>query len=1397
MKKKKGFTLIELLVVIVIIGVIALIVTPIITGVIGKSEKKTFEESIHGIFATIRIDTANDKFQVPREYFYDHGTLTLVSVKNVPKETVVKTDGRYDGTGRFLVDSDGNIIIIDACNDKWCATNDKDKPDIVIKPNENGKPLDDPLDPTIKLVGDKSITVELNGTYVDPGVISATVGGEELPYSTSIRKGTSIVDSIDTSVESTYSITYSNESNGKTASVTRTVAVVDMTPQITIDEPNGNYVKSQRVSISVSAIRPNTISSFSYNITKNGASYSGESVTGTNKVITLNETGTYEVTVNVSDDNGHSNSVTKIYKVDSVGPVITLDPEIVELTTSQVQGYDLFTGVTVTDDIDGSIDVNSGRVKISGDLSAREGTYYIKYSASDSTGNTTEKNRVFNVTNGNSSGTPEDIITNDPDVKTDDPDENPRYTGSNPNNYVRFNNELYRIIGLFNGQMKLIKNDFYSTSMYWDQTDNNDWNRPATLNPELNNTYWNTISEEYQFMIDQNYSWKIGGTDSTTRVDFYNAEKNKSWTGKVGLMSVADYGYACASCTDETLMSGLDLKENNWIYNSSREQWTITPDTTYPNAVWTISTISGIYYLGADRTNGVRPVVYLKSSILIDGGEGTASNPYILKNDSGPSLTFDKYSTDGKWTKAQNITITATDPSGLSTFTYEIFKDGVSQGPQSVSTGSSNIATYSIALDSDGTYTITLSSVNKNGTSSTLSSGTYMIDVTPPSFSLPSDNTVKSTLISTYNLRSGVSVSDNSGESLDFTVSGELSSTLGNHTITYTATDSAGNTASVNRVITVVEAEGPTLNFSSASSGNTWLGKSKNRTITLYATDNNNLASFTYQVIKDNVAGVVQNVSVSGNSAQATTTFNESGIYKIKLTGSDEYGNTSEIESGEYKVDVEDPIAGTATITGTKGTGDWYTSNVTITPVNGSDTGGSGHASTTVSVSSITASTNGTTVTVTTRDNAGNSSTRSYTVKVDKDKPIVGTIGGNSTSWTTSKTLTSTITDTNSKVRYYAVTTSSSTPTNWTSVGNIAVASYSLSHTVTANGTYYIWAKDEAGNVSAAKSVEVTKIDTTTPSITSSYTSTAYSVNEKTSVAVSTLYSATFGGMGGSVTCKNGSTTVTNLNTLAVGSYTLTCTATGLNGKTASVSPKVTIKSAGKTPTEIVTGPGTTTTGGGTRYTGANPNNYVTFNGENYRIIGVFNGQLKIMKDSNYGNQAWDTSNSNSWTRPATLNTTLNSTYWNTISSTYKAMVDQSHSWGIGGRAYSESSNSRSEFYSVENNTRWTGKVGLMSVADFGYASSNSGCTDSTNLYTTNNACMSDNWMFTTSFHQWTIAPRSGYSNLVWLVSTNGLVDWYSAGYTTRGVRPVVYLKSSIKITGGTGTSSDPYKLSS
>ena len=45
-----------------------------------------------------------------------------------------------------------------------------------------------------------------------------------------------------------------------------------------------------------------------------------------------------------------------------------------------------------------------------------------------------------------------------------------RYQGANPNNYVSFNGKLFRIIGIFNGQMKIIQNEFYSTGKAWDTT---------------------------------------------------------------------------------------------------------------------------------------------------------------------------------------------------------------------------------------------------------------------------------------------------------------------------------------------------------------------------------------------------------------------------------------------------------------------------------------------------------------------------------------------------------------------------------------------------------------------------------------------------------------------------------------------------------------------------------------------------------------------------------------------------------------------------------------------------------------------------------------------------------------------------------------------------------------
>lgn len=54
-------------------------------------------------------------------------------------------------------------------------------------------------------------------------------------------------------------------------------------------------------------------------------------------------------------------------------------------------------------------------------------------------------------------------------------------------------------------------------------------------------------------------------------------------------------------------------------------------------------------------------------------------------------------------------------------------------------------------------------------------------------------------------------------------------------------------------------------------------------------------------------------------------------------------------------------------------------------------------------------------------------------------------------------------------------------------------------------------------------------------------------------------------------------------------------------------------------------------------YKGANPNNFIQFNDELWRIIAVEgDGTLKIRKDEGLGNMAWDTTGSNNWARPAT-----------------------------------------------------------------------------------------------------------------------------------------------------------------
>ena len=277
------------------------------------------------------------------------------------------------------------------------------------------------------------------------------------------------------------------------------------------------------------------------------------------------------------------------------------------------------------------------------------------------------------------------------------------------------------------------------------------------------------------------------------------------------------------------------------------------------------------------------------------------------------------------------------------------------------------------------------------------------------------------------------------------------------------------------------------------------------------------------------------------------------------------------------------------------------------------------------------------------------------------------------------------------------------------------------------------------------------------------------------------------------------------------------------------------------------------------RYIGANPNNYVKFNDELWRIIGVFDvddgtgkieKRLKIVRNESIGNYSWDNKDTttgaensygkNNWP-DARLNYLLNaghesetyggSLYWNRKSGTCyygqnnattscdftstgltdaaKEMIGDAK-WYLGGTAnYTSSSNGlASHFYKYERgttvysgrSTNWTGKVGLIYPSDYGYATSgNSSTTRATclakELYNWDgaSACYQNDWLFKSSY-MWSLSPYSSSSNSVFDVSSSGYVN---SNYATNayGVWPVVYLKSTIKVTTGTGSSDSPFIL--
>ena len=259
-----------------------------------------------------------------------------------------------------------------------------------------------------------------------------------------------------------------------------------------------------------------------------------------------------------------------------------------------------------------------------------------------------------------------------------------RYAGANPNNYVCFasdaetcpNDNLYRIIGVFGDQVKLIKRDYANSNMlgtngdyygnygslgsyykgshsavnayYWNNSTRvNTWSQSNLNTVNLNTNYINYLNNQnskWAEMIETT-NWQVGGNSyqniqnvtvkNTYTNEIVSPAANTTYSAKIGLMYVSDYGYAASPANWTTNLVSYDNntnRNNNWMFMGLYE-WTISRSSDnlyYAFHVSYTGYVSSNFVYYVNIVYGVRPSFYLKSNVAITSGDGTSSNPYRL-----------------------------------------------------------------------------------------------------------------------------------------------------------------------------------------------------------------------------------------------------------------------------------------------------------------------------------------------------------------------------------------------------------------------------------------------------------------------------------------------------------------------------------------------------------------------------------------------------------------------------------------------------------------------------------------------------------------------------------------------------------------------------------------------
>ena len=253
-------------------------------------------------------------------------------------------------------------------------------------------------------------------------------------------------------------------------------------------------------------------------------------------------------------------------------------------------------------------------------------------------------------------------------------------TKDNVKNFVCFGTDaspcptenLYRIIGVFNNQVKLVKWDYAKSSLlgtdgdfsqeysyyfsgeqgespssnsmyYWNNAGTNTWSESNLNKINLNTNFVNNIGTIWAKKIATT-TWKVGGgtwsnigTSVPKTAYQYEVGSNASTTtyeAKIGLMYVTDYYYS-ASPSAWTLVGNNESdatkdyrfsKGENWLYGGGLD-WTISRNSDYSDYAFYVYNYGFVHDYIVYYDRGARPSFNLLSSTTYVSGDGTKNSP--------------------------------------------------------------------------------------------------------------------------------------------------------------------------------------------------------------------------------------------------------------------------------------------------------------------------------------------------------------------------------------------------------------------------------------------------------------------------------------------------------------------------------------------------------------------------------------------------------------------------------------------------------------------------------------------------------------------------------------------------------------------------------------------------